>query len=82
LKIYSEEKSERRISWTHQSFDNVRDLDSKILRASKTLVSEVYAGCNGPRRVHTRAVMGQGAYTRGLYEDRTRTVDRMVKTYV
>jgi hypothetical protein len=28
----------------HQSFGNVRDLDDKILGASKTLVSEVYTG--------------------------------------
>jgi hypothetical protein len=44
LKIYSQEESERRISWTHQSFDNVGDLDDKILETSKTLVSEVYTG--------------------------------------
>jgi hypothetical protein len=56
----------------HQSFGNVRDLDGKILGASETLVSEVYAGCN---RVHTLKVYG-------LYEDRVRTVDRMVKTCV
>jgi hypothetical protein len=56
IKIYSEEESERRISWTHQSFGNVRDLDGKNLGASETLVSEVYAGCNGPRCVHTRVV--------------------------
>jgi hypothetical protein len=29
--IYSEEESKRRISWTHQSFVNVGDLDGKIL---------------------------------------------------
>jgi hypothetical protein len=40
----------------HQKFDNVGDLDDKSLGASKTLVSEVYVGCNGPRHVHTRAV--------------------------
>jgi hypothetical protein len=45
LKIYSEEESERRISWMHQSFGNVGYLDKKILGASETLVSEVYAGC-------------------------------------
>jgi hypothetical protein len=46
----------RRISWTHQSFDNVGDLDDKSLGASETIVSEVYAGYNGPWRVHTRDV--------------------------
>jgi hypothetical protein len=40
----------------HQSFGNIRDLDDKSLGASETLVSEVYAGCNGPGHVHTRAV--------------------------
>jgi hypothetical protein len=44
----------------HQIFGNIGDLDSKSLGASETLVSEVYAGCNGPRSVHTH----------GLYEDR------------
>jgi hypothetical protein len=39
LKIYSEEESERRISWTHKSFNNVGDLDEKILETSETLVS-------------------------------------------
>ena len=29
----------------HQSFDNVRDLDGKILRTSETLFYEAYAGC-------------------------------------
>ena len=32
LKIYSKEESERRISWAHQSFGNVGDLDGKSLR--------------------------------------------------
>jgi hypothetical protein len=36
----------------HQSFGNVGDLDGKSLRASETLVSEVYAGCNGPGHTH------------------------------
>jgi hypothetical protein len=45
LKIYSEEKSERRISWMHQSFENVGDLDEKILGASETIISDVYVGC-------------------------------------
>jgi hypothetical protein len=53
LKIYSEREGMRRISWTHQSFDNVGDIHSKSLGASKTLVSEVYVGCNGPGHVHT-----------------------------
>jgi hypothetical protein len=44
LKIYSEEESERRISWTHQSFGNVEDLDGKIIETSETLVYEVYVG--------------------------------------
>jgi hypothetical protein len=35
----------RRISWTHQSFENIGDLDGKSLRASETLFSGVYAGC-------------------------------------
>jgi hypothetical protein len=29
----------------HQSLGNVRDLDGKILGASKTLVYDSYAGC-------------------------------------
>ena len=29
----------------HQSFDNVGDLDGKILGSSKTVVFEVYVGC-------------------------------------
>jgi hypothetical protein len=40
----------------HQSFGNVRDLDGKSLGASETLVSEVYAGCNGPGSIHTWVV--------------------------
>jgi hypothetical protein len=39
--MYYEGERERRISWTHKSFGNVRDLDEKILRTSETLVSEV-----------------------------------------
>jgi hypothetical protein len=35
MKIYSEEERERRISWTHQSFGNVGDLDGKSLRLKK-----------------------------------------------
>jgi hypothetical protein len=31
-------------------------LMDKSLGASETLVSEVYAGCNGPGSIHTRAV--------------------------
>jgi hypothetical protein len=31
LKIYSEEESQRRISWMHQSFGNVIDLDGESL---------------------------------------------------
>jgi hypothetical protein len=45
LKIYFEEEIERRISWMHQSFNNVIDLDDKILGTSETLVYEVYTGC-------------------------------------
>jgi hypothetical protein len=56
LKIYSEEESERRIAWTHQSFGSVGDLDRKSLKASETLVYEVYVGYNGPGSVHTEAV--------------------------
>jgi hypothetical protein len=44
LKIYSKEESERRISWTHQIFGNVKDIDGKILGTSETLVSKVYMG--------------------------------------
>jgi len=33
--MYSEEESERRISWMHQSFGNVGDLEGKILRTSE-----------------------------------------------
>jgi hypothetical protein len=40
----------------HQIFDNIGDLDDKSLRASETLVSKVYAGCNGSGHVHTWAV--------------------------
>jgi hypothetical protein len=29
----------------HQSLDNVRDLDGKIIGSSETLVSDVYVGC-------------------------------------
>jgi hypothetical protein len=43
--MYSEEENERMISWTHQSFGNVKYLDGKILGTSETLVSEVYVGC-------------------------------------
>jgi hypothetical protein len=56
LKIYSEEESERRISWMNQSFSNVGDIYGKNIGASETLVSEVYASCNGLERVHTRDV--------------------------
>jgi hypothetical protein len=45
LNIYYEEEIERRISWIHQIFGNVGDLDEKILETSETLVYEVYAGC-------------------------------------
>jgi hypothetical protein len=38
------------------NFGNVIDLDDKSIRASKTLVSEVYVGCNGPRCIHTWVV--------------------------
>jgi hypothetical protein len=44
LKIYSEEESKRRISWMHQIFGNVRDIDGKNLGTSETLVFEVYVG--------------------------------------
>jgi hypothetical protein len=37
----------------HQSFGKIGDLDGKILEASETLVSEVYAGCNRLGRIHT-----------------------------
>jgi hypothetical protein len=40
----------------HQSLSNIIDLDRKSLGASETLASEVYVGCNGPGRVHTRVV--------------------------
>jgi hypothetical protein len=40
----------------HQSFGNIKYLDDKILGASETLVSEVYAGCNGPGNLHTWVV--------------------------
>jgi hypothetical protein len=33
----------------HQSFGNIEDLDDKSLKASETLASKVYAGCNGSR---------------------------------
>jgi hypothetical protein len=59
----------------HQSFDNVRDLDGKILGASETLVSEVYTGCLCIGCVYIEGI-------RGLYEDRVCTMDRMVKTCV
>jgi hypothetical protein len=35
------------------SFGNIEDLDDKSLGASETLISEVYAGCNGNGCVHT-----------------------------
>jgi hypothetical protein len=40
----------------HQSFFNIEDIDGKSLRDLETLVSEVYAGCNGPGHVHMRVV--------------------------
>jgi hypothetical protein len=46
----------RRISWTHQSFGKIEDFDGKILGASETLVSEVYAGCNGLGRIHMQGI--------------------------
>jgi hypothetical protein len=56
LEIYFEKERMRRISWMHQSFGNIGDLDDKSLRASETLASEVYVGYNGPGHVHTRAI--------------------------
>jgi hypothetical protein len=82
LKIYYEKESVRRISWTHQSFGNIGDLDGKSLEASETLVSDVYAGCNGSKHVHKRVVMGQGAYIHRLYEDRARTMDKIMEICV
>jgi hypothetical protein len=46
----------RKISWMHQSFIKIKDLDDKSLGASETQVSEVYMGCNGPGHVHTLVV--------------------------
>jgi hypothetical protein len=46
----------------HQIFGNVRYLEGKSLRASETLVFEVYTGCNGPGRIHTRAILVHGTY--------------------
>jgi hypothetical protein len=40
----------------HQCFGKIEDLDDKSLASSETLVSEVYACCNGPDHVHTRAI--------------------------
>ncbi len=31
---------------------------------------------------YTWDVMGQGTYTRGMYEDRARTVDKIMETFV
>jgi hypothetical protein len=56
LKIYFEKESMRRISWMHQIFGNIGDIDDKSLGASETLVSDVYAGYNGPGHVHTSVV--------------------------
>jgi hypothetical protein len=56
MKIYSKKESVRRISWMHQSFGNIGDIDKKSLETSETLVYEVYAGCNGPGHIHTRVV--------------------------
>jgi hypothetical protein len=65
----------RRISWTHQSFGNIGDLDGKILGALETLVSEVYTGCLCIGCVYIEGICG-------LYEDIMRIVDRMVKNCV
>jgi hypothetical protein len=73
LKIYYEKESVRRISWKHQSFGNIGDLDGKSLGAFETLASEVYV---------YRAIMGQGTYIHRLYEDRARTVDKIMKICV
>jgi hypothetical protein len=43
--IYSEEESERTISWMHQSFGNVGDLDRKILGFTKNPIFDSHAGC-------------------------------------
>jgi hypothetical protein len=75
LKIYSEEESERRISWMHQSFGNVGDLDGKILRASETLVSEVYAGCLCIGCVYIEGICGMTVY-------RERIVDKIMEICV
>jgi hypothetical protein len=65
----------RTISWMHQSFGNVGDLDGKILGASETLVFEIYTGCMCTGCVYIEGILR-------WYEDRVHTVDRMVKTCV
>jgi hypothetical protein len=67
LKIYSEEESERRISWTHQIFGNVGDLDGKILGASETLVYEVYTGCLCIGCVYIEGIRGLSMYRVCMY---------------
>jgi hypothetical protein len=59
----------------HQSFDNVRDLDGKILRTSETLVSGVYAGCLCIVCVYIEGIHGLTIY-------RERIVDKIVEICV
>jgi hypothetical protein len=59
----------------HQSFGNVGDLDDKLLGASETLVSEVYAGC-----LCIGCVCIEGI--RGLTVYRERIVDTIMEIYV
>jgi hypothetical protein len=75
LKIYYEEEIERRISWIHQSFGNVRDLDNKILGTSETLVYEVYVGCMCIGCVYIEGIRGMTVY-------RERIVDKIMETFV
>jgi hypothetical protein len=75
LKIYSEEESERQISWTHQSFDNVGDLDGKILGSSKTVVFEVYVGCMCIGCVYIEGIHGLVVYME-------RIVDKIIEIFV
>jgi hypothetical protein len=62
LKIYFGEESERRISWTHQSFGNIGDLDDESFRSSETLVFEAYVGCLCIGCVYTEGIRGLTVY--------------------
>jgi hypothetical protein len=75
LKIYYEEEIERRISWIHQSFGNVRDLDDKILGTSETLVYEVYVGCLCIGCVYIEGIHGLTVYRECI-------VDKIMETFV